>query len=638
MDLKVFTFVELTADKVPKSPVKKLNYYEAMDRVNVGVYPTEPFVVLDVDDGDSAQKMYKWCQKYNIKSAVMKTTRGLHFWFKNDKKLKNVIATQNAIGVKCDVRSFGNHTPVMVKRNNQWREWVNDVTISEIDYLPKELTPITDKMLNEAPTLGNISVEGEGRRNSLFARVIPLANNGFSKEEIIELFHKINETMFTEPLPERELKNIFTDDKIFEIKPKFNDYFSDETHSFLHHKFATDLHSILNGCYKNKQYYFYNDKYYTYDERYLFQKMNEIIPSLKQNQRVETLHYLRTLKNVKNLITNEYAVALQNGIYDFKENKFKPHNPDYFITNLINCEYNARIQSHETVDKFINEITCNDIQLRYVLEEILGYCFISNTSLQKAFILKGYGANGKSTFLDVIKELVGVQNLSAVGMEELEERFKRSALVDKLVNISSELPETNLKNLHVFKKLVTGDEIDAEFKGKDSFNLKNTAKLIFSANELPKMNDTTEGFIRRLLIIPFNNYFSELNRDTDMLEKLTTEDAKSYWFNLAINGWNRLSRNRNFTHCKAIDKEIKQWIDSMNSIRRWFSSHSFNLTKYYNKTLNQTYIDYQQFCTMNNNGKFMSLWKLKEELQIRFKNIYIDENEVIYEKVENNNE
>ena len=105
-----------------------------------------------------------------------------------------------------------------------------------------------------------------------------------------------------------------------------------------------------------------------------------------------------------------------------------------------------------------------------------------------------------------------------------------------MVNISSELPETSVNNLHIFKKLVTGDIIDAEFKGKDSFTFTNTAKFIFSANELPKMNDTSEGFIRRILIIPFKRYFNEEERDQEMLAKLTTDEAKSYWFNLAIDG------------------------------------------------------------------------------------------------------
>ena len=640
MNIKGFSFIELDNDKTPvnKKPYKNtLNYYDAKECENLGLVLREPFVVIDVDDSASAQKMLNYCKSFNIHTAVLKTTRGMHFWFKSEKPLANLTHIQNAIGIQCDIRSYGRQGFVMVKKNGVWREWLNEIEIEELDIIPKELIPISDKLLNEVPSLASIDKVGDGRREALFKRIIPLANNGFTKFELVELFKKINQVMFLQPLSKNELDNLFTDDSIFEWKPKFDDYFSDESHSFLHYKFASDLQKFLHGYYneKTKQYFVFNGKFYTSEERYLFQKMNEIIPSLKQAQRQETLFYLKSTKDSEVLKSNEYVVALKNGIYDFKNNIFQPHSHEYFITNLINCEYNYSIQSHPVVDSFLNEITCGDLNLRYVLEEMLGYCFISNTCAQKAFILKGYGANGKSTFLDVIKELIGLQNLSAVGLDEFSERFKRAALVDKLVNVSSELPNTGIDNLKIFKQLVTGDLVDAEFKGKNSFNFINTAKLIFSANELPKMNDTTEGFIRRLLIIPFNNYFSESKRDGDMLKKLTTEEAKSYWFNLAILGWNRLSRNNNvFTKSNLIEEEMTKWINSMNSIRRWFASPSFKIANYFEKTVNQMYVNYQQFCVQNNNGKHMNVWKLKEELLIKFKNIEIDDKEVIHEKQE----
>lgn len=631
MDIKVMKFLELTADKLPKTQFTKyINYYDALDRNNVGIIIEEPWIVLDIDDYEQSELMLKYCDQNNIICGVMETTRGKHFWFKNDKKLKNLIGVQNALSIKCDVRSFGNKCFVMVKRDGVFRNWIRSPSLSEISFLPKELIPLQDKLLNQKPLLSTIKKEGQGRRNALFERIIPLANNGFTKEELMVLFQKMNKLFFAQPLQNNEIVAMFSNDNIFKDKElKFSEYFSEETKLFLHYKFAYDLHEQLNGLYKSGCYYFYNNNCYTKEERYLFQKMNEIIPTLKQQQRIETLYYLKTLENVKEVKSNEWAVSLENGIYDFKEDVFKPHSSDYFITNKINCEYNPLVKTNYIVSQFLDDITCNNYKLRLVLEEILGYIFISNTMLQKAFILKGYGANGKSTFLDVIKELVGVENVAAVGLEELVERFKRSALVDKLVNISSELPETNLKNLHIFKKLVTGDIIDAEFKGKDSFTFQNTAKLIFSANELPKMNDTSEGFLRRLLIIPFKRYFNESERDALMLQKLTTPSAKSYWFNLAIQGWQRLKKNNQFTKCDLIDIELEIWSNSLNSIRRWINAADFNISKYYNKTMNTIYLDYQQYCNLYNNGKSMSLWKLKEELLIKFKNITIGEDEII---------
>lgn len=608
MNLKHFKFIKLNDQKIP---IHKFSDPFTFDQIaneeNVGVLIEEPWIVIDVDDERESKLMLDYILQNNIKCNVMNTTRGKHFWFKSVNKLKNLIGVQNALSIKCDTRSFGNKGFVMIKKNGKWREWIVNYEDNEVDEIPKELIPINDKLLNSAPRLSKIEKEGEGRRNALFDRIIPLAKNGFSEEELKILFNKMNLLFFTDPLSKSEIDNLFTKKEIFN---KSDNYFSNKG-VFLHYKFAQSLHKQFNGLFVNGSYYFYdsNNEIYIREKRILNQKMNEIIGTLKQQQRNEVINYLETLPN-NNYNEDKFVVNLKNGIYNFRTNKFQKHSMRYFTTNKINIIYDPEAKNKD-VDDFLCEITCNDYQLRDLIEEMLGYCFIKNTSFQKAFVLKGYGSNGKSTLLDVFRSLFGDENLSAVGIEELHERFKRVALVDKLVNISSEMPETNLKNMQVFKKLVTGDIIDAEYKGKDSFTFSNTAKFIFSANELPKMNDTTEGFTRRLIVIPFNRYFSEDERDPEIIEKLITEEAKSYWLNLAIKGYKRLLEKNKFTIPKSSQKELDEWMNSSNSVRRWLTT--IKPEKFENKLLETMYLEYQGYCLKYNNNKYMSIWKLKEE-------------------------
>lgn len=630
MDLVKCKFIKLNDNKVPTHKLSTyFDYNEVQNEKNLGILIDEPFIVIDVDDTRESELLYQYVNIYNIKCSVMETIRGKHFWFKTYKSYPNYIGVQNPLSIKCDIRSFGKKCFVMVKKDGVWREWLNNYNTDEIDEIPKEILPLNDKLLNSKTRLSLITKVGEGRRNGLFDRIIPLANDGWSERELKELFIKMNLLFFNPPLDHKEIENMFTDDHIFD---QTNAFFG-EGGKFLHHKFSLQLHRVNNGLFVKGSYYFWDDenKIYSKDVRILHSKMNSVILNLKQTQRNEVYNYLITLPN-STVVESDHIVNVNNGLVNLKNDEFFDFDKRYFLTNKLNVKYDKNAVD-ANVNKFLDDITCKNTELRNVLEEMLGYCFVSNTIFQKAFILKGYGSNGKSTLLDVIRNIFGLENISSVGIEELIERFKRASLVDKMVNISAEIPETSLKNLHIFKKLVTGDVIDAEFKGKDSFNFVNTAKFIFSANELPKMNDTTEGFSRRIIVIPFNRYFSDEEKDINMLSKLTTEEAKSYWLNLAIKGYQRLVCNKGFSKCELIDKEINNWMNSANSIRRWFSTIKNKHDTFNNKTLEIIHQQYMNYCIKYNNGRHSSIWKLKEELLINFKNIEInDDNLIIFKK------
>jgi putative DNA primase/helicase len=403
-------------------------------------------------------------------------------------------------------------------------------------------------LLNEQVALTNLK-DGDGRRNALFKRIIPLANNGFTQNELKDLFKRMNLLFFEPTLTDAELASCFTDNEaIFAHESPYHlalSFFKLNDKGvptvFLHNKFAKFLNKAFHCVFHQGQFYFYDGQVYSKDLRILFTAMNSIITTLKKAQRMETLNYMET--SIDNEVKEvDYLLNVNNGFVNVLTGELIEHTPEYFDLNKVEVNYDSNV-STETLDTFIAQLCKNDKELIKVIEEIIGSFIIKNTKVQKAFVLKGYGANGKSTFLDILRNFFGSENISSVGIEELQERFKRSALVGKLINIAAEMPETNLTNLHIFKKLVTGDVVDAEFKGKDSFNFVNKAKFIFSANELPSVNDTTDGFTRRIMIIPFVQYFGEKSRDPDLILKLITDEQKSALLNIAIRGLNRLVAN-----------------------------------------------------------------------------------------------
>src|SRR5699024_1243807 len=106
-----------------------------------------------------------------------------------------------------------------------------------------------------------------------------------------------------------------------------------------------------------------------------------------------------------------------------------------------------------------------------------------------------------------IMNWVGHDNCSSLALEDLSERFRTSQLVGKIANIGDDSGSDLLKNTAIFKKIVTGDSITVEYKHGQPFSFNNKAKLLFSANNLPPSSDKSDGFFRRMIIIPFNAVF-----------------------------------------------------------------------------------------------------------------------------------
>lgn len=113
-----------------------------------------------------------------------------------------------------------------------------------------------------------------------------------------------------------------------------------------------------------------------------------------------------------------------------------------------------------------------------------------------------------STLLNIILQLVGVENASSLALQDTAERFRLYGIYGKAANIGDDIPETYLPDTSLFKKLVTGEPVIAEQKGQDPVTFKSYAKLFFSMNTLPRVNDKSRAFFSRILLIPLNRDFS----------------------------------------------------------------------------------------------------------------------------------
>lgn len=256
------------------------------------------------------------------------------------------------------------------------------------------------------------------------------------------------------------------------------------------------------------------------------------------------------------VLNKDAYINFENGLFDLKDCLLKPHSHKVISTIRIPYEYYSSASS-PLWEKTINEIVENDQSKVSTVQEFFGYCLTRDVSQEKALIITGEGANGKSTILNTLKHLVGLENCSALSLRYFSDPQKTSVLKGKLVNICNEVPKKIEDYEAEFKTIVTGEDLVISPKYVRDYTISPFCKLIMAVNEFPYIDDKTSAFYRRLLIIDLKRQFLEEEQDKDLREKLLKELPGI--FNWAIEGLKNLRKRGKF----LIDENMKQSIESI---------------------------------------------------------------------------
>lgn len=203
-----------------------------------------------------------------------------------------------------------------------------------------------------------------------------------------------------------------------------------------------------------------------------------------------------------------YHINFRNYILNLRTMEVKTHAPEYGFFHVLPFDYDARAEA-PTWRKFLEDVMCGDAELAQLLEEYAGYCISGDTCwLHKAILLIGDGANGKSVFMETLASIVGKDNRSSVPMQDIDKPTARYAMVNKLFNYSEETAVHALSDSSTFKNMVSGGEIQVKKLYENEYSVENRTKLIMSANTMPGTMDRTHGFMRRLVIVNFNQTYT----------------------------------------------------------------------------------------------------------------------------------
>lgn len=297
--------------------------------------------------------------------------------------------------------------------------------------------------------------------------------------------------------------------------------------------------------------------------------------------------------------TTEGSLNLRNGVLNIKTKVLEPHTPNRGFRYTLPYDFNPEAKAPR-FERMLQLVTGDDKSLTDILLEFMGYCLSGDSCwTHKALVLEGSGSNGKSTFLDILKYMAGKNSYATARLNDLESEYTRAQFEGKLFNISEETPTRAMLDSGIFKSLVAGNEISARSPFKDVIKFENRAKLVMACNALPDSRDPSFGYLRRFLIVPFNQLVTRATVD-DFDPHLATKIKNSELpgvLNLAIEGYRRLVHQGEFTKSAASDEKLKEYAMETNTVTRWYRDNAVLLTNGHADTftsLDKLFLDYRQ--------------------------------------------
>ncbi len=567
----------------------------------------ENTVLIDIDDYDQSERVMDIVEKMELKTKVVRTTRGYHFLFLNNGRI-NQCSTHRTAACGCviDVKVGCKNGLEILKFNGKTRLVDYDINSSDEEYdeVPDFLLPLSK---NYKTVLFGMK-SGDGRNEAMFAHILRCKDAGLSDDSIKDMYRNItNPYILGEPLPSSELESVMRDEAFSQYRKKEG---AEGGKGFKHYEFGDELIEENHICKIDGFLHVYKPvkdkeggaymKEGSQNTSFIKKAMIDKKKSITQKQKGEVYSYITDIMS-EDHEHDVVHVGFRNGILNVNTMEFTPGNPEFLVTNMIPHDYNPDSYFEET-DKMLDNLACGDKSVRALIEEMIGYCFYKRNVMCKAFFLVGEQGNGKSTFLTILGNLLGPRNVTSLELGRLGDRFNIIELNGIAANIGDDIPDSFLQGegLSIFKKIVSGDMMMGEKKGKDPVYFRPYVKLIFSANDIPRMKDRSGAALRRMVIIPFKAVFDKKKNkdaDTKFIDRVTNETSYEYLINLGIKGLKRVLENDRFTESEAADDALREYNKDNNPVEAFLEET--DISEIVDRPTSEVFSAYSVYCTEN---------------------------------------
>lgn len=560
-------FIRCNNDKTAAQPYKEgeplLTLEEAQKYDAYAGVMSDNTVMVDIDDSGHAERLKRIIDAYDIKCRITRTRRGMHFTFFCNDQLMNHNHVETAIGLIADYKYGINCSYEVLKIGGKEREVLADPDM--IQTIPRWLYPKSDKVIkaNDSEYTSIVGLSQGSRDETLFkwntsnckraknsANKTPfnvLAN--INKRDYDRLFTIINQFIFDEPLPEDEFKK-FLSQKSFEDKTGFakenekkarkggeyRDLVLDLKEAAKVQQFGKALYRIVDG----KYYRLLSDVFINYELI--------AVRGMEPEKQKAAQTMIRAFQKEDIVKFDSYCVGFRNGIMDWRTGEFFPYGTkDVPIFRYFDVNYNPEADT-TFVDGIITDWCQGDEIKKEMLYELAGCCFYSGKPIKKWWAIEGKADTGKSTFLQLLREMVGEDNVGSTPIQNLKDSNAIAELIDKPVNIVDDGSSKFTTDLSNLRRIIQGDEMQVKLLYQNRFTVRIESRMVFVFNTIPRFRDDNDATAKKMLVIRFNRIYSDEEKDTDMIDKLTTDANKEAFLKLAVEGMkNILRRNLTFT-------------------------------------------------------------------------------------------
>lgn len=259
--------------------------------------------------------------------------------------------------------------------------------------------------------------------------------------------------------------------------------------------------------------------------RFIYRLCMQVQYDLTEYQCKTIVHYLTVESEERERTTDKNLIVVNNGVYHRKKRKLLPFSSEYVFVNKIDTNYIQNAKEPAFTDwnftEWIKELSDGNASKEKLLWQLFAVAINANYISEVAvFFYSEQGRTGKSTFQQLLINLVGKQNASSLKIKEFENDFKlASAYGNSLIIGDDNNPKDFNETSENFKSVITGDTVLLNPKGKAPFSTVLTPFVVQSMNGLPRFKDITDGLQRRLRIILFNHSYKDEKNNRNIKEK-----------------------------------------------------------------------------------------------------------------------
>lgn len=579
----------------------------ALSRGNrIGWVVPKGFVIVDIDNKDDLRAqdyIERLLKKFEVKYSYNYTSKGIHILLQDSTKaIKSDSRTKCGLNLVIDTRA--NDTGYIILPSNDphraWGEW-NDF----VEDIPYFLKPA---LKDATPSFIGMT-EGDGRNNALFKWRTQLEKcNKFKASEIEKCIRIINENIFDTAIPNQELfKTVLREKETKKQKKEeqtnpYNDMAIQIVNKY-------DIVSYYDNFYK------FNGIYYKPLDNIALERIIhfEISENISKAGRKEIIEFLKVKSqiSIENFNKDWYKIACKNGIINLVTGDLEVPTKSDINTIFIPHTYSKDCEYSPRIDEFMKQLCDGDPLKMTFLYQIAGYCLLKRNLFETFVICRGKGSTGKSTYMNIVKRMLGDNNCSTIRLQDFDKDYQLATTVGKLANIDDDVDDRPLEYTGRFKAIISGNEVSCRQIYREVISFIPFLTCIFSCNKLPRIMDKTSGLFRRMILLELNNPIKTI--DPLYLTKITESDME-YFLLKSVEAIGIAIEEGHFRITQSESKLMELFRRRQSPINEWLYENSMTMAEIYNVNCNNLYKQFIAWCEIYGYSRPSSLFTFKEDI------------------------